>query len=123
MNIPLLVLIAVLFGYIEQYTYRNGFATGGPRLFNWLSIPYHVPLGALWLSTCILAGAWWFFPAFCVVQDWAWFRFHPHDTLDPGDWVNAKLGGFYVFRAWIPYTYLIGVGLSIGLYYFFTTFF
>src|SRR3990167_8822449 len=97
-----LFLLAVLFGYLEQYIYRSGFANKGTLLFGWLTPEYHLPLGIIWFSLCYLAGNWWFFPVFCVVQDASWFAFHP-DTLDRDDWVTAGFGGFKVFGQFIPY--------------------
>lgn len=127
---------AILSGYLEQFLMRAGAQphlyeirmgsniVKGQRkkLFGWLIPAYHLPLGALWFLVCLALGEPESFPVFCVLQDWAWFRFHP-DRLNPKAWVNAKLGGFYIFGTaesknnwWMPFTYLIGVGLSTLFY-------
>jgi hypothetical protein len=119
-NILILIVVAVFFGWAEQFAMRRGFKSW-VKPFEYfklggLSFPYHFVLGAIWLGTCIVLGNWQFFPAFCVCQDWGWFRFHPA-TLNEYNWVNLGLGGIRMDRQWwLPYSYILGVGVSILLY-------
>ena len=117
MNYIILAAIAILYGFLEQWIKRNGFSDKGYHIFGKISAHYHIPMLAMWLLTCHLAGAWWAVGAFAVLEDMAYFFFHPEDTLDSGDWVNFSLGGFRLFGRWIPWTYILGIGLSVGLYF------
>ena len=111
-RILLLTTFAIQQGLIEQTVYRSGFITRA-NLFKWFTAGYHIPLFLGWLLICTVLGLWWFFPAFCVIEDWAWYRFHPHKRLGPNSWSNFGLGGFRLFGEWIPVSYLIGILTSL----------
>jgi hypothetical protein len=117
-----LVVVAYMWGYYEQLVFRFrspkvGKYIAPKRMLGWASLEYHLPMVMMWQIICFIAGYWWFIGMFAVLQDDAYFRFHPTDTRDKNDWVNAKLGGFAVYGAWIPYTYIIGAGISFVLWF------
>jgi hypothetical protein len=120
-NITILILIAVFFGWAEQFAMQRGFQPWNIKWLCWFKVkgiivPYHILLVAVESAVCIAFGEWQFIPAFCVCQDWGWFRFHPA-TLNEYNWVNLGLGGIRMDRQWwLPYSYILGVGLSILLY-------
>jgi len=109
-------LIAILQGAIEQRVMRNG-AHIAPNFLRYFNLEYHGLLFLCWSLICIGLGVWWFVPAFCVAEDWSWYRFHPYKTLGPHSWSNFGLGGFRVFGEWIPNSYILGFALSAVLFY------
>ena len=111
-----LAAIAIMYGYIEQNIYRHGNRDNGPHIWK-INPRYHLPLVGIWLGTCYLAGAWWAIGIFCVIEDLSYFAFHPDDTLDEKDWVTFSMGGIRLGKFFIPTTYFIGIGLSVGLYF------
>jgi hypothetical protein len=118
-NFILLVASAVVWGFQEQHIYRNGYRDTTYHLFGKVSLRYHLPMVTIWGILCTVSGYWWMLPAYMVIEDWSYFRFHPTDSLDPKDWVNFGLGGFRLFGgAWIPTVYLIGFALSAAAYHF-----
>ena len=114
----ILCTLASLYGWIEQHIYRHGYEDTGWHIFGKINPRYHLPLVAFWLGICYLTGAWWFIGAFAVIEDWWFFRFHQDKKLQRSSWVTFGMGGIGwdgVF--FIPTTYFIGVGLTIGFYY------
>ena len=116
MNYVILALVAVFYGYVEQNVYRHGYRDNGPHIWK-INPRYHLPLVGIWFLTCYLAGLWFLIGAFAVLEDMAYFFFHPEDTLDSGDWVTFGMGGIRLGKFFIPTTYFLGVGLSVGLYF------
>lgn len=125
MNIVYAAALAYWHGWLENYPSRHGghneyimidgLRFDEPKILGILK-RYHIPLGLGWLFTCIVLGCWWFFPAFCVIQDYTWHYFD--DTrLSPDEWVSAKLGGFFLFHDFWPWTYMIGLTISGILFY------
>ena len=51
-----------------------------------------------------------------LLEDIAYFSFHPDKTLEEDSWVNFGLGGFRIIGKWIPWTYIILVGLFALIY-------
>ena len=118
MNYIILAAIAILYGFLEQWIKRNGFSDKGYHIFGKISANYHIPMLAMWFLTCHLAGAWWTIGIFAVLEDWSYFRFHPSDELDSLDWVTFGMGGIgWPGKFFIPTTYFLGIGLSVGLYF------
>lgn len=111
----LLVATGVLWGFMEQHVFRNGFRDMTYHLFGKISLRYHGTLWALWAIICYQAGYWWFTPAFAVIEDISYFAFHAEDTLDEYDWINFGLGGVRLFRWWIPFVYGIAGALTLLL--------
>lgn len=120
LNLYVLAAVAVLYGYIEQHIYSQGYRDYTYHLFGKLSLRYHVPMLAMWACICQLAGHLWFFPAFAVIEDLSYFAFDPTDALDKDDWVNFGLGGLGLFGRWVPTVHLVGIVLSIilGMYHY-----
>ena len=112
MNLFLLFVCAVLYGYIEQLVYRNGFMPPEHTLFGKFSLKYHVPMVVFWFAICYGLGYWWAIGLFAMLEDFSYFFFHPGDTLDREDWVSMGWGGFHIGDQFIPYTYLVLIGLS-----------
>lgn len=118
-NFILLVASALVWGFTEQHIYRNGYRDKTYHLWGKLSVRYHLTIICQWAILCYALGYWWMLPAYMVIEDWAYFRFHPTDTLDENDWVNFGLGGIRVLGAWLPAVYAIGLLLSFSIYHFF----
>jgi len=117
-DILLVVLIFVMEGGREALQYGNGWQPpDNNSLFGYFSLKYHLPLAVAWLSVCILSGYWWLFPGMCQIQDAFYFAFNRKDDIDAKDWVTAGLGGFYVGKQYIPFTYVALWLGSLGLYY------
>lgn len=108
-------MIALSQGAVEQAVYRFGFSMPTDVLGKFI-FRYHAPLFLSWILVCVGLGLWWFFPAFCVIQDWSWYRFHPDKTLGPDSWSNFGLGGFRIFGEWIPNSYILGTVISLVFY-------
>jgi hypothetical protein len=133
-NILLILVTAALYGKIEAVVYDAGFQPpDNKELFGWFSPSYHIPAVLLWLSICILAGEPKLFFTYCFIEDLSYFSFSAKDDLDDQDWVNWKLGGFYLsnlfpslFRVvagvpraevgYVPFTYVALNAITILLY-------
>ncbi len=116
-NLILLMCCAVMYGYIEQLAYRNGFYPPEHSILNKFSLKYHVPMVVFWLLMCYGFGYWWAIGLFAMVEDASYFAFHPTDDLDRKDWVTMNLGGVTVFGQFIPYTYVLLFAASVGLFW------
>jgi len=120
-NFWLLVLLALEWGRREQHIYRNGYKDTTLHVFNKsISVNYHFSLVFSWAAICYAFGYWYMLPAFMVIEDWSYFRFHPTDTLGPEDWVNFGFGGLMLAPdVWLPNVYIVGLGTTAALYLFF----
>jgi len=130
----LVLFTAVLYGMIEAVVYDHGFQPpDDKKLFGWFSPSYHIPAATLWFLICCLGGQPELFFTYCFVEDLSYFVFSPKDSLDDEDWVNWKLGGFYLSdlvpglfpslagfpntkAGYMPWTYVILNALTIILY-------
>lgn len=114
------IIFSIWYGLLEARIMTQGFRTKKPRLFGQFAI-YHGILLAMFL---IVVWPYWWYPLFMwVVQDRFFFAFKKDDTLGPEDWVNWKLGGFYIpilkikkgrlvyhkTKQWIPNLYWISL--------------
>lgn len=130
-GLVVLTAFALFEGYREQLMIRSGARWWERRLadgvtvrrkeiLGLLTVAYHIPMGCFWLGLCYVVGLWQFFPAFCVIQDWAYFRFHPYDTADENDWLHNWLGGVYLKGengsrnpVFVAFAYVAGIVLSV----------
>lgn len=108
---------AVAFGWAEQFLFRM---FGAPEVVLGPLTYYHIVLmGPLFLIVAL--STWWpLFPGLFVVEDIAYFWFHPVQYRHPESWVNFGFGGFWAGPYWIPYSYCFGVGsmvVLVGLFY------
>ena len=117
LHLHILILLAILWGHREQHIYRNGYADKTYHLFGKLSVRYHFNLWASWLLICYGLGYWYLTPLFAMIEDMAYFAFHPADWLGPEDWINMGLGGFRCFGKWVPSVYIIAVLSTCLLYW------
>lgn len=116
LDLLLLALIAVLWGYVEQHVYRQGYQDKTFHLFGKLSVRYHLPTWGMWAAINYLAGYWWFTPAFAMIEDMSYFFFDPTDELDKDDWINMGLGGVSISGVWIPTMYIIAIAVTVVLF-------
>lgn len=116
MNLLLLTLIALfLEGRPESTIYSGGYRGFGYRLFGKLRINYHVFIGARWLLWCVMFDAWWFFPAFCVIEDWGFWLFSD-EWPTRESWIGRMFGGFTLIK-FIPNAWWMGLLASCVLYW------
>ena len=123
-DILVLVVFALFEGYREQLMKRSGArwwertifdGVGFPivvqrtRVFTIFTVAYHVPLAIFWTALCWKLNNIEFVPAFALVEDWAFFRFHPDDKIDETDWAHKHFGGKTITMAgeslFLPYLY------------------
>ena len=116
LHLHILILLAILWGHREQHIYRHGYKDTTYHLFGKLSVRYHFNLWISWSLICYALGYWYLTPLFAMIEDMAYFAFHPDDTLDSGDWINMGMGGVNILGKWIPFVYVIAV-LSTYLLY------
>lgn len=114
-NIIFLVILAILFGWLEQHIYRNGYSDLGTHWYL-INPRYHLPMFSVWAIICYIADSFWFIGLFAVIEDYFYFIFHPDDNLSKDDWIFKLLGGFSIGdRIVIPYMYLLGILISVLL--------
>ena len=118
MDFILLMLWSIQYGLLEQWIKRQGFRTRSKKILKYFSI-YHLMMFGLFLMTIGIAG---FkgnikcLPLMILVEDISYFTFHPNQILEEDSWVNFGLGGFRIIGKWIPWTYIILVGLFALIY-------
>jgi len=118
MDFILLMLWSVQYGLVEQWIYRQGFRTRKWKILKYFSV-YHLMMLGLFISTIGIAGFMnniKYLPIMILVEDMAYFFFHPEQRLEEKSWVNFGLGGFRIRGRWIPLTYVILVGVFALIY-------
>ena len=106
------IIFSILYGIWEQWRVRKGWRSGKKILFDHFSW-YHIKMGALFLLvTFILDCNWWMFPLMILVEDITFFVFGPI-KLNKDSWVVWELGGIDFKIFYLPYMYLILVGLTV----------
>ena len=118
MDFILLMLWSIQYGLLEQWIKRQGFRTRSKKILKYFSI-YHLMLLGLFFMTIGIAGFKGnikYLPLMILVEDISYFSFHPDQTLEEDSWVNFGLGGFRIIGKWIPWTYIILVGLFVLIY-------
>jgi hypothetical protein len=110
-----MTLLALFVGYLEQQAYNHNYRDNGWHLFGWLNPRHHIPMVLGIAIACTAAGVWWFTPLFLVFEDAAYFLFNPNDDLDPHDWIARGLGGFSIAKYFIPWIYVVGIGVTLIL--------
>lgn len=114
------IIFSIIYGVLEARIMSQGFRTKKPRLFGQFAI-YH---GLMLLMFLVVAWPCWWYPLLmAVVQDRFYFVFKKDDRLGPEDWVNWKLGGFYIPQTyqWVPHVYWIALTIYAiieGIYYY-----
>lgn len=104
------IIFSIVYGCLEARIMSQGFRTQKPRLFGQFAI-YH---GLMLLMFLVVVWPYWWYPLFmAIVQDRFYFVFKKDDTLSPEDWVNWKLGGFYIGKQWIPNIYWISLVIYV----------
>ena len=114
----LLLVLAIIAGWVEQLIMSQGFVSPPPRAIKGIiSLSYHLPLWVSWGITCFLAGHFWAIGLFALVQDASWYFFNKKENLSEDDWVSMKWGGFKLpwNRQFIPWTYPLLILLSLIL--------
>ena len=118
MDFILLMLWSIQYGLLEQWIKRQGFRTRSKKILKYFSI-YHLMMLGLFLITIGIAGFKGnikYLTIMILLEDIAYFSFHPNQTLKEDSWVNFGIGGFRIIGKWIPWTYIILVGLFVLIY-------
>jgi hypothetical protein len=106
-NILFFFASAVLFGLLEG----GGHVTfGPPTLFGLLVANWHLPMAGLLLILAIGLDTVVFIPLWVLLEDMAYWIFSGHE-LATSSWISMSLGGFYLFGIYLPWTYVLLVGL------------
>jgi len=111
MRLSVAILVALIYGWGEQVLFRMTGWRPRPVIgpFAW----YHLlVMGPLFIGVGLLTY-WPVIPTLFVIEDSAFFLFHPSAVRGPDSWVNFGLGGRWVASLWLPHTYVLAVGLSV----------
>jgi len=105
------ILFSIVYGWVEMRIYQRGFRTQR-TIFNHFGI-YHVGMLALFILAAYPLVK--LLPLMIMIEDAAFFYFHPDKELTKKSWVNWKLGGFKLWGQWIPTIYVLLFVLYIVL--------
>ena len=109
-NIGLFLISAILYGQIEAFIFNHGFHTGAMDFFHLLKAGYHLPMAGLMLIVAWATDAWVFIPLWVLLEDIC-FWIYTGQELTRSSWVSMGFGGFVVFGAYLPWTYVGLLGL------------
>jgi len=112
MSVIYALLFAFLYGIVEQSVFRQ--VDHPTPILGPLTWYHLVIMGPMFIAVGIFTY-WPLIPAMFVTADITFFLFHPSAVRGPDSWVNFGLGGFHVAGSWVPWTYVIGVGVSVVL--------
>jgi hypothetical protein len=118
-NTSLFFLVAIAFGCLEG----SGMITWGPPDLWVFHARWHIPMAVIFLTVAYLSGCLVHFPAAIIFEDatyWVASRLLWHGPeLAPDSWVSMSLGGFTDLGAYIPWMYVILLGVwGISLFSF-----
>lgn len=112
----LLIAMPIAYGYAEAEARLAGPLSGAKLLFGHFGM-YHVTMFLFFLGFNFLMAEFFninpihsltFIPITVLIEDYAYFLFHPKDNLDPNDWVNWHFGGMYISKkSWLPGVYIM----------------
>jgi len=105
------LILAFWYGFLEAIIYKNGFRSGKKIIFGKFAV-YHL---ALLIGALILLGSKWkYLPLMILIEDISFFLYSPK-TLNETSWINLWFGGFRILGRWIPFTYIILIGMYLFL--------
>jgi len=106
----ILVVFCFFYAHGEWYLLKNNpLHTSGPKWFLGHFSTYHIFMFFTFLtvaSATDLNNGWRMIAGMIFLEDF-FYRFAKKTWIVEKDWICWKLGGFYVFGVFIPWTYLI----------------
>lgn len=106
----ILALFCVFYGYAEwEMISRSRNHSTGKKIILGIFSKYHIFMFFMFLAAATLfnfENGWRMMPAMVLLEDYS-YRWAKGVWIQPGSWVDMKLGGFHFFGAYVPWTYVL----------------